>query len=307
MSREWHPVVTALLAVATALLLASLLGVQPGAGWHFWHAGLQPTHRIHPVPQLPTTGVQQRSPMLRLASSHVRHLRPAAGVRLFAQQRGLPDIVLSPTKEHTSTVIFLHGLGDTGYGWQDAMEAIQPLLPHTKFILPTAPQAPVTLNMGMKMPSWFDIKSLDDIGDEELEGLDETVSRVWNLIDTEVEDMKIPASRIVLGGFSQGGASAIYAGYTYKNALAGVMGLSSWLPRDGVFEKTANPITKDVPFLLCHGKDDEVVRFEFGEDCFKKLQGSGRNGEFQSFRALGHSLNMDELRAVAKWLTNRLP
>ena len=78
----------------------------------------------------------------------------------------MPDIVIQPSKPHTATVLFLHGLGDTGYGWQDAFEAIKHLLPYTKFILPSAPMQPVTLNMGMTMPSWFDIRSLNDVVDD---------------------------------------------------------------------------------------------------------------------------------------------
>merc|ERR1712212_557118 len=94
-------------------------------------------------------------------------------------------VVVNATTKHTATVIFLHGLGDTAHGWASAMEAIG--LPHIKFILPTAPMMPVTLNMGMRMPSWFDMKSLNVDGDEDGAGIKKARDGIHHLIEEEVK------------------------------------------------------------------------------------------------------------------------
>lgn len=298
------------LVVGTLLLLLGTVGLPPSRTYsaHGVEMPALATHvaRAKTPDKAPATPGMLRTAALLPAAHRVS--RGAAATRTFAQ-RLMPDIVLPPAGRHTATVIFLHGLGDTGHGWQDAMEELQPSFPHTRFILPTAPTAPVTLNGGMPMPSWFDITSLEDLQDDGkgVAGFDETVARVWGMLDAETKDHGIPASRIILGGFSQGGASALFAGFTYREALGGVMGLSSWLPLSQRFAKEATAASLAVPFLLCHGKDDQVVRFKDGEASRVALEASGRKGEFQSFRGLGHSLNMDELRAVAEWLTGRIP
>ncbi|XP_063615538.1 acyl-protein thioesterase 1-like [Penaeus indicus] len=136
-------------------------------------------------------------------------------------------VVVNATAKHTATVIFLHGLGDTGHGWASAMAAIGS--PHIKFICPTAPVMPVTLNNGFRMPSWFDLKSLDVDGPEDSDGIKKARDGIHQLIEEEVK-AGIPHERIMLGGFSQGGALALYSTFTHSRTLAGVIGLSCWLP-----------------------------------------------------------------------------
>ena len=94
-------------------------------------------------------------------------------------------IEIAPTKAHTSTIIFLHGLGDTGEGWRQPFEMIAKTLPQTKILLPTAPSVPVTLNMGTVMPSWYDIEGLSERIDEQLDGIDDSRATVDSLIETE--------------------------------------------------------------------------------------------------------------------------
>ena len=139
-----------------------------------------------------------------------RHLSRLAAGKQSVPQGVIPDIVLAPFAPHTATVIFLHGLGDTGSGWMDAFEAIQPLLPHVKFLLPSAEQQPASLNGGMPMPSWFDIQSLTEMDQDPHMGLDETVRRVHMLVDQETREHGIPPSRVMVGGFAQGGAVSLY-------------------------------------------------------------------------------------------------
>uniref|UniRef100_T1L506 palmitoyl-protein hydrolase n=1 Tax=Tetranychus urticae TaxID=32264 RepID=T1L506_TETUR len=115
---------------------------------------------------------------------------------------------------HTATIIFLHGLGDTGHGWAETFAAIKPS--YCKLICPTAPAQPVTLNAGMIMPSWFDLMTLTHNGPEDAEGI--------------ANKHNIPAERILLGGFSQGGALSLHTGLRYSKPLAGILAFSCWLP-----------------------------------------------------------------------------
>ena len=124
-----------------------------------------------------------------------------------------------------ATVIFLHGLGDSGAGWADAAEMWQQSLPHIKFILPHAPVMPITLNGGMPMPGWHDIQSLDSIDAENFKGLEGTIGSISGIIDDEIK-AGTEAERIVLGGFSQGAATAVMTGFQFHKKLAGVVGMS---------------------------------------------------------------------------------
>ncbi|XP_017328297.1 acyl-protein thioesterase 1 isoform X3 [Ictalurus punctatus] len=138
----------------------------------------------------------------------------------------LPAIVPAARKA-TAAVIFLHGLGDTGHGWADAMAAIR--TPYVKYICPHAPVMPVTLNMNMAMPSWFDIIGLGPDAVEDETGIKKAAESINALIDQEVKN-GIPSHRIVLGGFSQGGALSLYTALKTHQKLAGVVALSCWLP-----------------------------------------------------------------------------
>jgi len=138
------------------------------------------------------------------------------------------------------TIIMLHGLGDTGMGWQPVAQQIK--VPGARWIFPTAPTRPITLNMGMPMPGWFDLESLDfptlcnakseeDIpeGLHDVAGIDESVDYILNLIDQEINQRNIPPQNIVIGGFSQGGHIAGKVAVRCRHKLAGCLMLSTWL------------------------------------------------------------------------------
>jgi lysophospholipase-2 len=115
----------------------------------------------------------------------------------------VPPVVLKASSRHTSTLIFLHGLGDTGHGWASALQAIKP--PHLKVVCPTAPVQPVTLNNGFRMPSWYDIRALDEEDysrREDAAGVDASSRQLEKWIDEEVT-ADVPREKILIGGFSQ--------------------------------------------------------------------------------------------------------
>ncbi|CAI5736392.1 unnamed protein product [Hyaloperonospora brassicae] len=213
-------------------------------------------------------------------------------------------VILSPEKP-TAAVVFLHGLGDTGHGWKDAMTVLAKKLPHVKFVLPTASSMAVTLNMGMQMPAWYDIKSLARVDGDNADGIDQSRDRILSIIEKEVAQ-GIPLSRIVLGGFSQGAALSMFSGYQTATALGGVISMSGYLPRFSSFQLC--PETANVPLLMCHGEQDPVVRFEYGSMSREKLEAVGvKDVEFHSYPDMEHSACMEELSDVTKWLQRVIP
>lgn len=214
-------------------------------------------------------------------------------------------VIIEASGQKTASVIFLHGLGDTGHGWASTLASIKPS--HAKVICPTAEQMPVSLNAGYRMPSWFDLYSLDIAGKEDLEGIRAAAKKVHALIDKEVAD-GVPANRVVLGGFSQGGALALYSGLTYAKKLAGVVSLSCWLPDHKNFPKlvAGNP-NLDTPILQCHGDCDPVVPFKWGQMTSSVLKTIVKNITFKSYSGLQHSSSPEELEDIQNFISSALP
>ncbi|KAJ9445024.1 Acyl-protein thioesterase 1 [Diplonema papillatum] len=189
----------------------------------------------------------------------------------------------------------MHGLGDTGEGWQDVAAQLNSVLPEVKFVLPTAPTMPVTLNMGMAMPSWYDIKGLSERSNETCDGIEESRQRIVALLEAEKGTPKV-----ILAGFSQGGALALYTGLQYTGQLAGIAALSSYLPCPQLLQGKTDG-QKDVPILICHGTIDQVVRPEWSAASRKQLTALGHEFAYHEFR-MGHEFVPDEFRTFTAWL-----
>ncbi|MEE6463979.1 hypothetical protein FKM82_006123 [Ascaphus truei] len=220
----------------------------------------------------------------------------------------LPAIVPAARKA-TAAVIFLHGLGDTGHGWAEAMAGIRN--PHVKYICPHAPIMPVSLNMNMSMPSWFDIIGLSPDAQEDDVGIKQAAQNIQALIDQEVKN-GIPSSRIILGGFSQGGALSLYTALTSQQKLAGVVALSCWLPLRSSFPQAAtNSANKEISVLQCHGESDPLVPLMFGSLTSEKLKTivNPVNINFKKYSGLTHSScdQVSDLFLVVLWTHTYLP
>ena len=141
-------------------------------------------------------------------------------------------VVLKARAQHTATMIFLHGLGDTGHGWAGILNTIRP--DHVKLVCPTAPSIPVTLNGGYVMPAWYDIRDIAQDRSairEDLDGVEASTKVLEALIDMEARELKNESkSRIIVGGFSQGGAIALNAVLRAKQNWAGCVALSTYIP-----------------------------------------------------------------------------
>ncbi|KAI0883804.1 Phospholipase/carboxylesterase [Annulohypoxylon maeteangense] len=229
--------------------------------------------------------------------------------------RRAPPLLFPAAAKHTATVIFVHGLGDSGYGWASAVEnwRLRRRLDEIKFILPHAPAIPVTASGGMAMPGWYDIFALSGKTDDIRKNQDESgilLSREYfnGLIQAEI-DSGIPANRIVLGGFSQGGAISLFTGLTSKYKLAGIIGLSSYLLLDPKFANFVkeNDNNHETPVLMCHGDIDQVVPTNFGKISYELLKSQGFKVTMKVYPDMGHSACVEELNEVEAFLGTCLP
>ncbi|KAJ2374123.1 hypothetical protein GGI05_007345, partial [Coemansia sp. RSA 2603] len=200
----------------------------------------------------------------------------------------LSTVVVKARQAHTATLIFIHGLGDSGYGWKPVAEVLSRQLPHVKFVLPNAPEQPVTLNAGFRMPSWYDIRSLNKLANDEDEaGMNSSMVKINQVIQAEL-DQGIPANRIVLGGFSQGGAMTLFTGLQTEYRLGGLVVLSGYLPMRERLLSRATEASKKIPIFQAHGTADEVVKYQYGQMTQEALKKSGYIVEFNEYENMGH-------------------
>ncbi|KAK1922610.1 Phospholipase/carboxylesterase/thioesterase [Papiliotrema laurentii] len=233
----------------------------------------------------------------------------------------LKHLKIAPKDAHTATVIFLHGLGDSGHGWLPVAKMLWHAFPNVKWILPHAPAIPITINGGMRMPGWFDLATLDKLTDsihDDEKGMMASVKAVDALIQAEV-DAGVPEEKIIVGGFSQGGAISILTGLTTKRKLGGIISLSTWVPLNHKIKELTNPSARDIPVFWGHGRDDPVVHYEFGERSVDLLtrqmgfpvvpagQTFTRPGlRFESYRNMGHSSSPEEIEHLKAWMKEAL-
>lgn len=215
-------------------------------------------------------------------------------------------IVVAARAKHTATLIMLHGLGDTGDGWAPALEQIlaSPALAHVKGVCPTASAIPVTLNGGMRMPAWFDLFGLTTSSREDIAGMRRAQALVAGLIAAE----PVAPSRVVVGGFSQGGALALLTALSGEKRVGGCIALSTWLPARGELAVAgAAPHAPELPILVCHGDEDPLVPFAAGRETAAWLTRAGAAVQFKGYPGMGHSACDAEMRHIADWLAQTIP
>lgn len=213
-------------------------------------------------------------------------------------------LILEPAQPASACVIWLHGLGADRYDFQPVAEALQRVLPGVRFVLPQAPTRPVTLNGGWSMPSWYDIVALEPERALDLAQLEDSASRVLELIEAQ-RASGIPAERIFLAGFSQGGAVVLHAAFRrWAGALGGVLALSTYAP---TFEpgQILGAIQQTHPVLCLHGSEDAVVDPALGRRAHDWLAERGVAVEWRSY-PMGHEVGNAEIRDIALWLSERL-
>ncbi|KAK9383828.1 Phospholipase/carboxylesterase/thioesterase [Kockiozyma suomiensis] len=218
-------------------------------------------------------------------------------------------VTVPALKKHTATVIFMHGLGDSGNGWRFLAEEYRKLkvLDHVKFVFPNAPVQRVTVNFGMEMPSWFDLTSFDKIeSQEDSQGMWKSVDRLKAFVADEVKE-GISPDRIVIGGFSQGCAISLLAGLTTDAKYAGVVGLSGFIPMRSKISELHQTHGIKLPFFVGHGTADQVVKYEYAVFSKTKLAELGVPCEFHEYQGLAHSASPAEIAHVLEFLKKTIP
>ena len=201
----------------------------------------------------------------------------------------------------TGTVIWLHGLGADGHDFEPIVpELVRPGERALRFVFPHAPVRPVTLNGGYAMRAWYDIIALNRQAAEDEAGIRASQAAVATLIRRENE-RGIATDRIVLAGFSQGGAMALYTGMRYSEKLAGIMGLSCYMLLASRFEAERVAANQTTPILLGHGTQDPVVDPRLGEETRGLLEAAGYPVEWHTY-PMPHSVCPEEVADIAAWL-----
>lgn len=210
-------------------------------------------------------------------------------------------IVVASSERPQAAVIWLHGLGADGYDFEPIVPQLQfANRQNLRFIFPHAKRQPVTINGGMPCRAWFDIYSLFEVGNEDIDGMNATNHYIHSLIEQQLQD-GIQSDKIMLAGFSQGGAMALYSALTYDKPLGGVMGLSTVLGGSVALEKNRNDVNDAMPILLVHGEQDEVLPCSVGERSRDKLRSWGYDVQWKTY-AMGHTLCPEEIDDIASFL-----
>ncbi|WP_295364119.1 dienelactone hydrolase family protein [Arenimonas sp.] len=202
------------------------------------------------------------------------------------------------------SILWLHGLGADGHDFEPIVpELLRPGWPALRFVFPHAPVRPVTLNNGLPMRAWYDLKNLDLDQRADETGVRQSITQVEALIARENE-RGVPSERIVLAGFSQGGAIALAAGVRREAPLAAIVGLSTYLPMGSTTAAEATPQALRTPVFMAHGSHDPVVPEGFGARSRDQLRALGVAVDWHSY-PMPHSVCAEEVRDLAGWLGQR--
>ena len=203
-----------------------------------------------------------------------------------------------------SAVIWLHGLGADGHDFEPIVPALGLQGSGVRFVFPHAPLRAVTINMGLIMRAWFDITDLDFRGRADERGIRESVERVTGLVGRQRAG-GIAGGRIVLAGFSQGGAIALHVALRYPETLAGVAALSTCLAGGRALESEPGVANAGIPVFQAHGTDDPLIPIERGEETRDRLEALGHPVVWKAY-PMQHEVCQEEIADLGAWLRERL-
>ena len=218
----------------------------------------------------------------------------------------LPCIELETAPNPTCSVIWLHGLGADGNDFVSIIPELHlPENPAIRFIFPSAPSMPVTVNGGYVMPAWYDIVGRNLMDQEDGEGIKRSAKSVIELIEREVQ-RGIAYQNIVLAGFSQGCAMALYIGLRLPHQLAGILALSGYLPLAMSLKLEKHSANQSTPIFMAHGTYDPVVALDRAQASYALLEKSGYQIDWNEY-PMEHSVNHEELSDISRFLQTVLP
>lgn len=210
-------------------------------------------------------------------------------------------VEIEPSAQATASVIWLHGLGASGHDFEPIVPELQlPADLAVRFIFPHAPQIPVTVNGGMVMPAWYDILAMDIDRKVDEAGVLASADAVDALIEREIA-RGIPSERIIIAGFSQGGAVAYQAALRHPQPLAGLLTLSTYM----AMPVTPSNANASLPVMICHGSMDPMVPEQLGQRAAATLTELGYSPQYKSY-PMEHMVCLEQIRDIGKWLTERL-
>ncbi|EIM03235.1 dienelactone hydrolase family protein [Rhodanobacter denitrificans] len=216
-----------------------------------------------------------------------------------------------PTVEHETgssprySIIWLHGLGADGHDFAPIVpELVDPAWPALRFVFPHAPVRPVTINNGMSMRAWYDIIGFDARAPQDEAGIRASIAAVGTLIERE-HARGVPSERIVLAGFSQGGAIALSAGLRHAEKLAGIIALSTYLPISATLAAERSAANAATPIFQGHGSADPVVALPRGTASRDALQALGYPVDWHTY-PMAHAVCAEEIDDLRRWLGQRL-
>jgi phospholipase/carboxylesterase len=212
------------------------------------------------------------------------------------------EVIEAQTGEQpVATILIMHGLGADGRDFVPIAEQLDlSSVGPVRFLFPNAPVIPVTINGGYQMPAWYDILGADLGQRQDEKGLRENQALINTLIDREIE-RGIPSTRIIVGGFSQGCAMALMTGLRYPERLAGIIGLSGYLPLAATLAAERSPASEGMPVFLGHGRRDGVVPLSAATATREALDALGYAVDWHEY-PMEHSVCMEEIAHINTWL-----
>lgn len=213
----------------------------------------------------------------------------------------LKTLEVNPAVPARAAVIWLHGLGANARDFEPVVPDLQfSGDPAVRFVFPNAPLRPVTINAGLTMRAWFDVVTLDRNAAEDEEGIRESAGALEALIERERE-RGVAADKIVLAGFSQGGAIALHTGLRHAGRLAGILALSTYVPLSDTLGREASEVGLDVPIFMAHGRHDSLIPMTHGQTSRQFLEALGYTVEWHDY-PMEHAVCIEEIQDIAVWL-----
>lgn len=213
-------------------------------------------------------------------------------------------VTVEPEQRASTAVVWLHGLGADGYDFLPIVPQLKlPAALPVRFVFPHAPVRPVTLNGGAPMRAWYDLLGLDRDAQQDEAGLRASAQLVNGLIDTQVA-AGVARERIVLAGFSQGGALALHVGLRQRKSLAGIMALSAYLPLAARLGQELTAAGRATPVMLCHGSHDPVLALALGVQACELLRSQGLEVSWHEY-PMAHEVCAAQIEDIARWLAVR--
>ncbi len=213
----------------------------------------------------------------------------------------LEKVVVETGENPDASLIWLHGLGADGHDFEPIVPQLglrQDL--RLRFVFPNAPAIPVSINGGYIMPAWYDIRPTAHGLEHDKEGILRSARQIQLLIEQQ-EMHDIRPQRIILAGFSQGAAMALYCGLRQPRPLAGIIALSGYLLRPKHLQEEIRPEARATPIFLAHGKEDPVVPFDLGVLTRRRLAEAGCRVEWHAY-PVGHRVCDEEIRDLGRWI-----